>query len=47
VVWSKNPDCWLAQVHDVQWRIVGVEVAFDAQDTFLLLDPHLLPPGTE
>lgn len=44
VTWSKTPDCWLAEVHDVEDNIVGIEVALDAQDAFLLLDEHLLPP---
>jgi hypothetical protein len=44
VVWSKTPDCWLAEIRDAEGSLLGVEVAFDAEDVFLLLDEHLLPP---
>ena len=44
VVWSKNPDAWLVEVRDAEGGLVGVEIADDAQDVFLLLDEHLIPP---
>lgn len=47
VVFSKTPDAWMAEIRKPNGEIVGVEVAFDAQDVFLLLDVHLLPPSAE
>ena len=44
VVWSKTPDAWLAEIFDADDNCLGLEIAFDAQDTFLLLDEHLIPP---
>jgi len=44
VRWSKTPDCWLAEIRDLNGNLVGVELAFDAQDAFLLLDEHIVSP---
>jgi hypothetical protein len=43
VIWSKTPDAWLAEIFDLEGNRLGLEIAFDPQDTFLLLDGHLIP----
>lgn len=44
VIWSKNPDAWLAEVRDTDGSLLGVQISFDADDVYLDLRDLLGPP---
>jgi hypothetical protein len=44
IVWSRTPDAWLAEIWDNDGNLIATEIAFSAEDTFLLLDNHVVPP---
>ena len=44
VVYSKNPDAWLAEVRDAEGNLLGVELGLDADNVYLDLRDLLGPP---
>jgi len=44
VVWSQNPDAWLAEVRDSDGNLVGVQLRLDVDDVFLDLYDDITPP---
>lgn len=44
VVWSKNPDAWLAEVRGADGNLLGVELGLDADNVYLDLRELLGPP---
>ena len=45
VTWSKTPGgMWFGAVHDNAGNIIGVAVAENAEDVYLILADHLVPP---